>query len=613
MSSGASDFPLTEVLAWTIVHSTWQGALTLGACLLARRLTESPSLRYRLSLVCLLSFVLLQIATFAACAKWRVGEGVTIPVRLTTADSEPPLTQDLNAFGHYRPVELPEESWIVAMGRSSSPLVFWLGLLWVLGFWIYCIRYAAGMYLLRRELNRCVPLAAEETQQYEQLARQIAVRRPVRFLTTRELSVPATCGWMKPAVLLPDKSLLTLPIQYLHAIILHELAHIRRHDSLTHFFRQIVHVVYFFHPMMAMIATRMTDDSEKAADEIASHAVGNKHHYLEALVHLEEARVDEMKLGASGGSLKDRVMHLIADREAARQGNGRFSITMLALCALLLFMTCNELIARGTSPAQQALAWASDRDLAESVLDAFEIDRSIDVATPALRRALDELDRSGRVEPATLDLVADSLLAGVPADRFVRVWSDQCAVPYLQRPRTRFDGIGSSNDRTVLKGLLTRRAETSRDPTEQRRYARAAFVLMSLNLTLRGAVGAQAWFYVPQNQAMLQLDDETRLHLDTALSLHSRRTSFEKDVLNGLARADDDFKNRAFNAISFVPDVQLTFCESATSEDWAALRTFLKTADEPVRRRWAALHSRLHENPTPSNAPCESHPEPAGR
>lgn len=86
--------------------------------------------------------------------------------------------------------------------------------------------------------------------------------------------MPATCGWLKPRVLLPTQERLKLAGKLLDAIVLHELAHIVRRDSLTHLVRSIVHSIYFFHPLVRWMDLRMTDDSEKAADEIAANAAG---------------------------------------------------------------------------------------------------------------------------------------------------------------------------------------------------------------------------------------------------------------------------------------------------------------------------------------------------
>src|SRR5262249_24874670 len=60
------------------------------------------------------------------------------------------------------------------------------------------------------------------------LCQRLGVRAPVSFLVSARARVPFAVGWIKPAVLLPSSALTGLSVQELDAILLHELAHIRR-------------------------------------------------------------------------------------------------------------------------------------------------------------------------------------------------------------------------------------------------------------------------------------------------------------------------------------------------------------------------------------------------
>lgn len=85
--------------------------------------------------------------------------------------------------------------------------------------------------------------------------------------------------------------------------------------------------------------------------------------YTHALLTLEETRANAAIPGASGGSLKDRLLHIIASREAKRRDASKLSIAMMLLCGMLAIMTYSELIVRGISPEQKLLSWITKAEI----------------------------------------------------------------------------------------------------------------------------------------------------------------------------------------------------------------------------------------------------------
>src|SRR5580698_1566008 len=65
-----------------------------------------------------------------------------------------------------------------------------------------------------------------------ELARRIGIRRDVRVWLSEKIDIPATVGYLKPLILLPIASFNQLTPEQVEAILLHELAHIKRHDYL---------------------------------------------------------------------------------------------------------------------------------------------------------------------------------------------------------------------------------------------------------------------------------------------------------------------------------------------------------------------------------------------
>ena len=59
------------------------------------------------------------------------------------------------------------------------------------------------------------------------------IRFPVALRVCEQLTTPALVGWLRPVILIPPAALCDLPIDYLESLLLHELAHVRRHDYLV--------------------------------------------------------------------------------------------------------------------------------------------------------------------------------------------------------------------------------------------------------------------------------------------------------------------------------------------------------------------------------------------
>jgi hypothetical protein len=98
----------------------------------------------------------------------------------------------------------------------------------------------------------------------------------------------------------------------LEAVIIHELAHIRRLDALANLLQMTVETVLFYHPAVWWISRRVRIEREHCCDDVAVSVSGDALGFAKALASLEEWRALPMPvLAANGGVLKHRISRLL--------------------------------------------------------------------------------------------------------------------------------------------------------------------------------------------------------------------------------------------------------------------------------------------------------------
>ena len=87
------------------------------------------------------------------------------------------------------------------------------------------------------------------------------IGRPVRALESSAAAVPMTWGTLRPVVLLPEAAR-DWPAERLHAVVLHELIHVQRHDLLAQIAAQAACCLYWFHPMVWLAVRQLRKERE---------------------------------------------------------------------------------------------------------------------------------------------------------------------------------------------------------------------------------------------------------------------------------------------------------------------------------------------------------------
>lgn len=322
--------PLSHTLGWALLHSLWEGAVVAAMLAAVLLVFRSPRIRY--------------VAGCAAMLALAGGFALTLGVLAPTH-----VQRSLNvAASGFRPWNfLADQNNFVSWRPELGAIAPWLGPLWLIGVCFFCLLRLGGWISVRKLRSRGVCGVSEFWQnKLTELSTRMRVSRPVQLLESCLVDVPLALGHLRPVILIPIGMLSGLSVMHVEAILMHELAHIRRHDYLLNAVQRLIESFFFYHPATWWISSVIRNEREHCCDDVVVAMTGNAHEYAVVLAALERSRISsrEPALAVTGGRLMKRIHRLL---------NPSQSISALAptLAAAILLATAATSVA--------ALRWDS--------------------------------------------------------------------------------------------------------------------------------------------------------------------------------------------------------------------------------------------------------------
>jgi len=133
------------------------------------------------------------------------------------------------------------------------------------------------------------------------------------FISTKRIE-PSVFGVFRPVLVWPEQLSATLTDEHVEAIISHEIAHVRRWDSLSAFIQMLVEAVFWFHPLVWWMEREMVKERERACDEAVLQVTGDADVYAESLLKTCRFCIESPLVcvaGVTGADLKRRVAEII--------------------------------------------------------------------------------------------------------------------------------------------------------------------------------------------------------------------------------------------------------------------------------------------------------------
>ena len=311
-STGIITRELVQAISWTLIHSVWQGILLslLAAAVILFTKRKSPALRYNLLTACLLAFVI----TVSATLFLQIKNNTAIPAS----------AQINNASNSTQVITImPGASNGISMSISHYAINFlnayseWIVLAWMVITLLRCLQLSFGLYgLYRLKKVHSSTAGAYWNNRINALKEQMQIKKPVRLLQSGLAKVPSAIGYFSPVILFPCGMLTTMAAGEVEAILVHELAHIRRHDFVVNMLQNVVEIIFFFNPAVLWVSSLVKEERENCCDDIAIEHSCNKRLYINALVtfgelHRHRPPVLATALGGNNNQLMHRIKRII--------------------------------------------------------------------------------------------------------------------------------------------------------------------------------------------------------------------------------------------------------------------------------------------------------------
>jgi beta-lactamase regulating signal transducer with metallopeptidase domain/Leucine-rich repeat (LRR) protein len=172
---------------------------------------------------------------------------------------------------------------------------FWIALaliIWAIGVAAFFLRMGLAYVSLFWLARRCQPLdEGRWACLLSELCAELGIGRRVLLLRGHDSAMPMTWGILRPKLLVPAQAE-TWSAERCRLVLLHELAHVKRRDHLTHLLAQAAGALYWFHPLAWLALGRLELEREQACDDWVVLLSGSKaSEYAEQLVDISTTMV----------------------------------------------------------------------------------------------------------------------------------------------------------------------------------------------------------------------------------------------------------------------------------------------------------------------------------
>ena len=256
--SGSSVVPL-------LIACGFRASFPVGiAWVVTRLLPRSSAATRHFTWACAISIAALLPIMTVAMPHWSVSTPAPLTRLAPPALGAVPATQSRVAT----PERIGPDATVRPSNRRPGGFTPWEVAIWI---WItgaagiswYVLMGQLAAWRLYRTTRRMQKPWIEEA---EQLARELRINRGLCFVESAQVSVPLVLHLWRPVIVIPEAAA-EWPWDRVRAVLLHELAHIKRNDVHIQTLAQMACAAYWFNPLVWFAANQLRLECERACDD----------------------------------------------------------------------------------------------------------------------------------------------------------------------------------------------------------------------------------------------------------------------------------------------------------------------------------------------------------
>ncbi|QNL22952.1 M56 family metallopeptidase [Hyphobacterium sp. CCMP332] len=323
-----------SVLGWAVIHTLWSGMLIWVLFLLGKNLfgrTTAFKYYWALGLQFLLFFSF-SFAVFYELSFYNFENKGSI-------NSEPAAnimaSENLQNDSPFQITSL-NESYIAELIEISTPFI---SVLWIIGALIMMMRFITNlMYIQNLKTTGIYEIENEWELKFKEILSKLRMKSKIRLFESDMIDSPLTLGFIKPVILVPIGMLSQIPYDQVEAILIHEIAHVKRADYLINVIQNIIEALVFFHPVTWILSTHIRTERENLCDDFSVHLQRNPIHLAKALVEIQRHsnHTPELALGSNNPKyvLRKRIERILN----VEKNNSELTKSLIPVITLIIFI-----------------------------------------------------------------------------------------------------------------------------------------------------------------------------------------------------------------------------------------------------------------------------------
>lgn len=301
----------SQALGWAVAHSLWQITLIwLLFKAVTWRLQGHNNAVYLLSIAAMAAGAIWAAVTFGAEYERVLRQNAVVQMAAHAPNDATGLqitTGQALDQSNLQFIQIVQQ-WLEGHAQQ-------IGWLWFLCATVLWLRLLGGYWLSQR-LRHCdtSPVDTNFQNICDMWAERLGIVPKIIFKESKRIAEPLTIGFWKPVILFPVGLLAGLTPSQTEALLLHELAHIRRFDYLVNLFQLSLEVVFFYHPLFWLLSREARSRREFCCDDVVLHYTADPLLYARTLTDLQLSFVhaqNQFTMNAIGKSnFTERILRI---------------------------------------------------------------------------------------------------------------------------------------------------------------------------------------------------------------------------------------------------------------------------------------------------------------